>query len=158
MTSQHLATIQESIERMLTLMEVKGHVTIEVDESQVVKIQIDGDDLGILIGYHGETLSALQTIAGMLVNRHVDTSAGESRYKVVLNIGDYRERQRESLEALARRSAERVRFTRKPLTLPAMSSFDRRIVHLALENEPDIMSESEGEGRDRRLVVRLKDE
>jgi spoIIIJ-associated protein len=114
--------------------------------------------LGILIGYHGETLSALQTIMGLMINRDVASDEDGERYKVLVNIGDYRERQRESLEALARRTAERVRFTRKPMQLPAMSSYDRRIVHLALEHEQDIVSESEGEGRDRRLVVRLRDE
>jgi spoIIIJ-associated protein len=156
MTTDQLAKIQQMIEELLKLMEVTATVTLELDGSQVIHVDIHGDDLGILIGYHGETLSALQTIVGLILHRQYSSNEDE-HYKVVVNIGDYRQRQQESLEALARRSAERVRFTRKPLALPAMSSYDRRIVHMALEREQDIISESEGSGRDRRLVVKIKE-
>jgi spoIIIJ-associated protein len=155
MNAQDLSSIQQAIEKLIQLMEIEAKVTIELDESNIVKVQIDGDDLGALIGYHGETLSALQTVIGLMINRDLAESE-ESRYKVVVNVGDYRQRQKESLEALARRSAERVRFTKKPLTLSPMSSYDRRIVHLALEREPDVVSESTGEGRERRLIVKLR--
>jgi spoIIIJ-associated protein len=157
MTPQDLAIIQSTIEELLRLMDVQGAVTVELGESQVIHVEIQGDNLGILIGYHGETLSALQTVVGLIVNRDIRDGDDASRFKVVVNVGDYRERQREALEALARRSAERVRFTRKPLELPFMSSYDRRIVHLALEREHDLESESVGEGRERRLVVKLRD-
>jgi spoIIIJ-associated protein len=156
MDAQQLATAQEMVEQLLQLMEVEGHVSLEADGSQVVQVQIDGAELGILIGYHGETLAALQSLLSLMINRSVG-SDDESRYKVLVNVGDYRERQEESLQALARRSAERVRFTKKPLPLPYLSAYDRRIVHMALQQEPDVVGESEGEGRDRRLVVKLKD-
>lgn len=156
MDYKELSSIQQTIETLLTLMEVEAEVTLEVDDSRIVKVQIDGDNLGILIGHHGETLSALQTVVGLIINRDIE-SESEDRYKVVVNVGDYRQRQKESLEAMARRSAERVRFSKEPLTLPAMSSYDRRIVHLALERETDIVSESVGEGRDRRLVVKPRE-
>lgn len=158
MTSQQLNQAQETVEHLLSLMEVEGHVSLEVDESQVVRVQIDGEDLGVLIGHHGETLLALQTILSLMINRESHESGEAERYRVVVNVGNYRERQEESLQALARRSAERVRFTKKPLALPVMSAYDRRIVHMALQQEGDVVGESEGEGRDRRLVVRLKDE
>ena len=138
-------------------MEVEAAATLEVDESQIVRVQIDGEELGVLIGYHGETLSALQTVIGLIINRENEVN-DQDRYKVVVNVGDYRQRQKDSLEALARRSAERVRFSKKPLTLSPMSSYDRRIVHLALEHESDITSESIGEGRERRLIVKLKED
>ncbi len=157
MNAQDLSTIQQTIEKLLQLMEIEARVTIELDESTIVKVQIDGEELGVLIGYHGETLSALQTVVGLIINRDI-ADTDEGRYKVVVNVGDYRQRQKESLEALARRSAERVRFTKKPLTLAPMSSYDRRIVHLALERETDVVSESIGEGRDRRLVVKLRED
>lgn len=157
MNATLLSTLQQSIEQLLQLMEVDAQATLEVDESQIVKVQIDGENLGALIGYHGETLAALQTIVGLMINRNAGSEESE-RYKVVVNIGDYRQRQKESLEALARRSAERVRFSKKPLTLAPMSSYDRRIVHLALERELDVMSESVGEGRERRLVVKPRED
>jgi len=156
MNVQDLSSIQQTIEKLLKLMDVNAEATLEVDESRIVKVQIDGEDLGILIGYHGETLSALQTIVGLIINRDREADS-DDRYKVVVNVGDYRQRQKESLEALARRTAERVRFNKKPLTLAPMSSYDRRIVHLALEHEPDIVSESIGEGRERRLTVKLRE-
>lgn len=158
MTSQQLNLAQEMVEQLLSLLEVEGHVSLEVDESQVVRVQIDGEELGVLIGHHGETLLALQSILSLMINREGRDNGETERYRVVVNVGNYRERQEESLQALARRSAERVRFTKKPLTLPVMSAYDRRIVHMALQQEGDVVGESEGEGRDRRLVVRLKDE
>ena len=157
MNAKDLSSIQQAVEKLLQLMEIEAQATIELDESNIVKVQIDGEELGVLIGYHGETLSALQTVIGLMINR--DTAGDDdNRYKVVVNVGDYRQRQKESLEALARRSAERVRFTKKPLTLSPMSSYDRRIVHLALERESDMESESVGEGRERRLVIRLRED
>lgn len=156
MTSQDLSVIQQTIEHILELMEVQTAVSIEVDDQNVVSIQIDGDDLGTVIGYHGETLSALQTIIGLIINKDYGVES-ESRYKIIVNVGDYRQRQKEALEALARRTAERVRFTKKPITLPPMSSYDRRIVHLFLESDPELATYSEGEGRSRRLIVKLKD-
>ena len=157
MNAKDLSSIQQAVEKLLQLMEIEARATIELDESNIVKVQIDGDELGVLIGYHGETLAALQTVIGLMINR--DTAGDdENRYKVVVNVGDYRQRQKESLEALARRSAERVRFTKKPLTLSPMSSYDRRIVHLALERESDVESESVGEGRERRLIIKLRED
>ena len=157
MNAKDLSSIQQAVEKLLQLMEIEARATIELDESNIVKVQIDGDELGVLIGYHGETLAALQTVIGLMINR--DTAGDdENRYKVVVNVGVYRQRQKESLEALARRSAERVRFTKKPLTLSPMSSYDRRIVHLALERESDVESESVGEGRERRLVIKLRED
>jgi spoIIIJ-associated protein len=159
MNSQQLAKVQDTVEEILRLMEVEAHVSLELGESQVIQVQIDGAELGALIGHHGETLVALQTILSLIINRQ-DPAEGDddARYKVLVDVGNYRQRQEESLQALARRSAERVRFTKKPLPLPVMSAYDRRIVHMALQQEPDVVGESEGEGRDRRLVVRLRDE
>lgn len=151
-----LSTIQQTIEKLLELMSVEATATLEMGESRIVSVQIDGENLGVLIGHHGETLSALQTVVGMIINKEIQDDT-EERYKVVVNVGDYRQRQKESLEALARRTAERVRFSKESVTLAPMSSYDRRIVHLALEHESDVVSESVGEGRDRRLVVKLKD-
>lgn len=156
MTTQQLQDIQKTIEQIITLMGVEATASLEVDETNVLNIQINGQELGLIIGYHGETLSALQTIIGLIVNKD-QPDQDDKRYKIVVNVGDYRQRQKESLEALARRTAERVRFTKKAITLPPMSSYDRRIVHLALEHETDLVSYSEGEGRSRRLVVGLKD-
>jgi spoIIIJ-associated protein len=156
MNSQQLNQAQEMVEQLLRLMAIEAHVSLEIDESQVVHVQIDGEDLGALIGRHGETLVSLQSVLSLMVNR--EARAEGEHYKVLVNVGNYRERQEESLQAMARRSAERVRFTRKPLTLPFMSAYDRRIVHMALQQEPDVMGESVGEGRERRLVVRLRDE
>lgn len=156
MTTQQLQEIQKTVENIIDLMGVQATASLEVDETNVLNVQINGQELGLIIGYHGETLSALQTIIGLIVNKD-QPEQDDQRYKVVVNVGDYRQRQKESLEALARRTAERVRFTKKPITLPPMSSYDRRIVHLALEHESDLVSYSEGEGRSRRLVVGLKD-
>ena len=96
MNAKDLSSIQQAVEKLLQLMEIEAQATIELDESNIVKVQIDGEELGVLIGYHGETLSALQTVIGLMINR--DTAGDDdNRYKVVVNVGDYRQRQKESL-------------------------------------------------------------
>lgn len=159
MNSQQLSKVQEMVEELLGLLEVEAHVSLELDESQVIHVQVDGEELGALIGHHGETLLALQTILSLMVNRQGNgTDESTDRYRILVNIGNYRQRQEESLQALARRSAERVRFTKQALPLPIMSAYDRRVVHMALQQEPDVVGESEGEGRERHLVVRLRED
>ncbi len=117
-----------------------------------VDVRVDcGDDSGLLIGREGQTLSALQYLASRLVSRVMDTPV-----RVQFDVGDYRERQDERLRELAFSLAERVRQTGRPCSTRPMSSYHRRLVHMALQDVPDIFTRSTGEGPLKRIIIQRR--
>lgn len=121
------------------------------DESTLITVQVPSDASGVLIGYHGETINSLQLILNLLVYHHTGTWT-----HLTLNINDYRQRREQSLQQMALSAADQARSTGQEVVMPPMGSYDRRLIHMALGSEPDIATESIGEGRNRRLVVSLK--
>lgn len=121
------------------------------EEGGVVEIDLEGKDPGLLIGFHGETLQALQLILNLIVYRKL----GKWR-TIVLDVDNWRKKREESLRRLAKTTAERVKFLGEEIELSPMTPFERRIVHLALATDPQVTTESRGEGRERRIVVKLK--
>jgi len=147
-----LREIQKITEKILELLKIKAKVKLEEDkENKAIKVQIESDEAGILIGRHGETLNAFQLILSLIVNKNQ-----EGRQRIILNVGNYREKRAEELKNLALNTAQKVKFSGKPIAIPNLSPFERRIVHLYLADHPDVTTESEGEGKDRRLVVKPK--
>jgi spoIIIJ-associated protein len=112
------------------------------------RFAIDGDGAGIVIGRHGQTLDAIE----YLLSRIASHDAG-SPVRITLDVEGYRERRQESLEQTARRAADKVRTSGRPLTLSPMSPRDRRIVHIALSEERGVTTRSQGEGAFRRVVI-----
>jgi len=127
-------------------------VSVErVDENDVVRINITGSDLGILIGRRGQTLDSLQYLANIVANRH------SSRHlRIVLDAEQFRERRRQTLEALSERMAMRVIRTRKEIMLEPMTSQERKIIHAWLQNNPSVKTYSQGDEPNRRIVIALK--
>lgn len=147
-----LKIVQEIVEELLELLRVEAKVEVGEDkENEAVKVQIETEEPGILIGHHGETLNALQLILGLIINKKL-----EEWQRIIVNVGDYREEREKQLKNLALNTAQKVKFSREPAILTGLSSFERRIIHLALAEHPDIVTESEGEGNYRRLVVKPK--
>jgi spoIIIJ-associated protein len=140
--------LRELLERVTLAIGVQCRVDVTEDDEAVVG-SMDGDDLGLLIGRHGQTIDAIQYLANAIAYRHY----GNERKDVVVDAAGYRERRRETLESLAMRSADTVRATGEPVELEPMSSIERRIVHLRLEHEPGVTTQSEGEEPYRYLVV-----
>lgn len=123
-------------------------VTIKVAEREnSASIELQGEGLGVIIGHRGETLDALQYLAGLAANN------GSGYYKVSLNIGDYRQRREETLINLANKICLQVINTGKCRTLEPMNPYERRIIHTAVQNFDGIVSASFGEGADRRVVI-----
>jgi spoIIIJ-associated protein len=120
----------------------------EDDDEGSMTFEIEGQDAGLLIGRRGETLQALQFLVRMVTNRQL----GRKAY-VVIDIEDYRERRVQMLRRLARRMAGRVGSGGREDSLEPMSPAERRIVHMALAGHPDVRTESEGEGNQRRVVI-----
>ena len=145
----HLKTIEKISKDLIDTLGISAKISVSKTEENSYRIDLDGEDLGVLIGYHGETLSALQLILGLMVYRNLG-----GWVRVLVNVGDYREMREEKLTELAHRAADKVRFLQSPITLPPMSSFERRLVHTALsERGNEVVTESVGEGVERRVVV-----
>ena len=123
-------------------------VTAKVAEKEnYALIELQGEGLGAVIGHRGETLDALQYLAGLAANNC------SGYYKVSLNIGDYRQRREKTLVNLAGRICEQVKSTGKCRTLEPMNPYERRIIHTAVQAYEGVTSASFGEGNDRRVVI-----
>ncbi len=122
---------------------------IEVDESDGALVATCfGDDLGLLIGRHGQTIDAVQLLATAIAG-----GTGESRREVVIDAAGYRDRRRRTLAALALRSAEEAVRTGSRVELEPMSAAERKIVHTSLEPEDGVTTSSEGDEPNRRVIV-----
>ena len=106
---------------------------------------------GLLIGARGETLISLQTIISMIFQQK-----SESWIRILLNIADWREKEEERLQGMAEQVAERARTTSEPQTLYNLTANQRRIIHMTLSEEKDLVTESQGEGRNRYLTIKVK--
>lgn len=111
-------------------------------------VSIEGDELGLLIGKHGQTLNALQYIVNMVANREI-----LEKQKVVVDINSYRLRREEVLTQLASRLAKKVKLYGKPVELEPMNPHERRVIHVTLQRERGITTYSEGEEPNRRVVI-----
>lgn len=152
MKKDNLKIAEDLTEGLLKLIGVEAKAEVQEDkENGVIKIQIETPEPGILIGYHGETLSAFQVVLGIMISRKL----GEW-IRVAVNIGDYREKREEVLRQMALTAAQKAKFSGEPVVLPELSASERRIIHLVLVDHPDAISQSEGEGENRRLVVKPK--
>ena len=128
-------------------------VAVEVEEKEeVVLFDLKGNDLGILIGRHGQTLDALQYLTNLAANKH----AGEGRIRIVLDVEDYRKRREETLVRLAQRLANKVKRRNQRIVLEPMSRHERKIIHMALQDDPQIATYSEGEEPYRKIVIAAK--
>jgi len=147
------------LEDLLERMDIHGYVTAvrstvpgqRGEPEDTITLHVEGADeeaMGLLIGRRGETLRSLQFMVNLLVSRKV-----QKWPQIVVDVGNYRQRRQESLEGLARRMAERVRQSGRPLTLEPMGAYERRIVHLALRADPTVYTESSGEGENRKVVI-----
>ncbi|NLC53379.1 MAG: protein jag [Firmicutes bacterium] len=116
-----------------------------------VMLNISGDDLGRLIGRHGQTLNALQYIVNLVV--HKDSNEED---RVIIDVGGYRKRREDNLKRLAQTTAERVKRKGRKEALNPMSPQERRIIHLALQNNKEVVTHSEGEDPYRRVVISPK--
>lgn len=149
------------LEALLSLMGVaasvvpgaKPFVKGEGEATAPIAFDIKGDDLGILIGRRGQTLSCLQYIVRLIVGHQT-----EAWVPIIIDVEEYKQRRYEALQALAWRIAEQVKAEQAPFTLEPMSAYERRIIHLALAEHPDVTTQSIGEGEARKVVILPKEQ
>jgi spoIIIJ-associated protein len=137
--------------RILELMGIDAEAEVTADDEEAVSIEIhSSEDIGLLIGKRGQTLTALQLLVAMMANRdeHPD-----QRRRVVLDAEGYRARRERTLRSMARNAAQRAKRTGRPVTLDSLNPRERRIVHLALADDPAVATRSEGEDPNRSVVI-----
>lgn len=159
-TQDESVVIARSIlEKMLSLMGMEATVApseefpVESDSgfTSFASLNIQGEDLGILIGRRGQTLAALQYMVRLLACHQMQTQV-----PIIIDVEGYKRRRYESLRALAHRIADEVKTRRRPFILEPMPAFERRIIHLTLANHPDVDTESTGFGEGRKIVIKPK--
>ncbi len=138
--------------KIFDAMKITAKIEVLYDEpNETVEINIEGDDMGVLIGKRGQTLDSLQYLVSLVINK------GSDKYlKVKLDTENYRERRKETLENLAKNISYKVKKTHKPVALEPMNPYERRIIHSALQNDKFVETHSEGEEPYRKVVVAVK--
>lgn len=147
---------REALEGLLSRMGVEASVSLEekppfdqdTAASEVISLNVTGDDLGILIGRRGQTLAALQHMVRLIVAHQM-----KARVPIVIDVEGYKQRRYSALRALALRMAEQVKEKKKQFALEPMPAYERRIIHLALADDPDVITESTGVGEVRKVVI-----
>jgi spoIIIJ-associated protein len=135
------------VERVVSTLALDA--SVRVDEEDEILATVTGGDLGVLIGRHGQMIDALQYLANAIAHRKL----GDDRRRIVIDAAGYRARRSTTLEGLARRSAERATATGHRVELEPMSAVERRIVHEALKDDPEVTTLSEGTEPNRFVVV-----
>ncbi len=131
------------LERMGVRPEVEGFL-----REGALHLEIRGDQESILIGKHGRTLEALQMLIGRMVNKRL-----KSAIRVTLDIDDYRKRRADSMTQMAHRMGEKAKSTSRPQTAGPFNAHDRRIIHVALKEDPFLRTESLGEGELKKIKI-----
>ena len=144
-------TVSHILDNLLSLMGVDAVSTLrraigEDDGGPV--FNIEGEDSGLLIGRGGETLRGLQFLVNFMANVQLGF-----RPNSIIDVGEYQERRKKSLQNMARNVSLEVAQTGRSITLEPMSAYDRRLVHLALSDNPEVVTQSAGSGVDRQVVV-----
>jgi spoIIIJ-associated protein len=132
---------------ILERMNIEAPVTADAREDAIV-LNIQGDGGGLLIGKRGQNLDALQYIVNKATNR-----SGEDRKMIVIDTEAYRKRREDALVSLAERLGQKVKKTRKAVTVSHMNAHDRRIIHLTLQTDSSLTTKSRGEGEYRKIII-----
>lgn len=146
-------TAGDILRTMLRHMNIPAGVEIASRDPLTLNINLNGDPelVSLLIGRRGETLAALQLLVNLLLNRKV-----KERYRMLVDVEHYRQHRDDNLRSLAMRVAQQVQQSQRAMTLEPMTPYERRIVHMTLQESPAIQTQSTGEGEQRRVVVSLK--
>ena len=154
MDKKEIKAIKDITEKLLKLVDVDGDFEIletKNEDGESIDIVLNTKDTGVVIGYHGDTLEGLQLVLSLCVARKLGRFV-----RISIDVGDYKKNRTEWLKTLALETKERVLVDRKEMAIPELKSWERRIVHLLLQGDEEVVSESQGEGRDRVLIVKPK--
>lgn len=150
-----LELIQQTTREILSKLTTEGTVDVKEEEAEDEKnyrVTIQTQETGLLIGHHGDTLNGLQLLLGVILYKKLKTWV-----HVIVDVGNYRQMREESIKEMVGRIVSEVETTKQTMALPYLSPLERRIVHMMLADHKTVVSESTGEGRDRRLMIKPRD-
>lgn len=147
----YIGDAKKFLREILNAMNVKAEIHIK-EENNEININLVGPNMGVLIGYRGETLDSLQYLLSLVVNKNHD----ETYKRVILDTVNYRQNRQETLKKLALKMGDKVRINGKTLKLEPMNPYERRVIHSTLQNNAYVTTHSEGEEPYRRVVIELK--
>lgn len=141
--------VKDLSSQLLEKLGFQAEITVKEDkENEAVKVKLEVDEPGHLIGFHGKTLSAMQLILGLMLFNQL----GEWQ-RVLIDINGYRQEQKERLEKIAMNAAQKAKMSGQPVALSPMTPFERRIIHITLSEDPAVETESTGESPRRYVVI-----
>ncbi len=140
---------QAALQRIVDAITDDARISIQAEPDRI-QYNVAGGNPALLIGKKGQTLEAIQTLVDKIVNR---SNNNHHRIRVRVDVEGYLETRRQNLEKLAERMADKSRRIGKPVSLGQMNAYDRRTVHMALKDHPDVLTKSRGEGHLRKLVI-----
>ena len=141
------SSVEEFLKEWISKIDEKLSYSVKI-EDYTIFVDINGETSGMLIGYHGDTLNAMQTILSTIANKNF-----ENKVKLILDIENYRSKREKVLEELAEKRAQAVLKTGKSITLEPMSAYERKIIHSKLQENTKVETYSIGEGDNRRVVI-----
>jgi len=146
---KNLVKIKEIIQELLAVMDFSGTASLDEQQEDFLRINIESPEAGYLIGHDGENLKALQQISRALVSKRIEVPV-----RFVVDVNNYQKSRLDLLREIAQEMARQALEQQTPRWLSPMNSYERRVVHLALKEIDGIKTESEGEGEMRRVVIR----
>ncbi len=150
MTKKEEKIIKDTTEELLKLLGIEGGIEINFGD-EAVDIVLDTPDSGVVIGRHGDILESLQLVLSIVISKKLNRFL-----RISLEVGDYKKNREEWLKNTALDVKNKVISQGREITLPELKAWERRIVHLTLKDDEEVISESVGEGRDRVLIIRPK--
>ena len=148
LTAPEQEQAQEVVAKVFELLEINGSFDLAVTEDGL-DVMINAEDSGRIIGYHGEGLEALQLIISLIISRKIGRFVRTS-----VDIGDYKKNRTDYLKNLAEQVKDRALREAKEQVVSSLKAWERRVVHMYLLDDADVVTESSGEGKDRVLIVR----
>jgi spoIIIJ-associated protein len=148
LTAKERKEIEKLVEKFFALLEIEGTFVLE-EQDDILEVAMDTKDTGIVIGYHGEVLESLQLILSLAIAKKLGRFV-----RVSIEVDSYKKNRTEYLHNLAQQVKEKALTENKEQVLSSLKSWERRIIHLYLQSDEQVTSESEGEGKDRVLVIK----
>ena len=149
------------VRKLITDLEINARAEMYIDDENMRRVLIYGEEACSLIGHHGETLDAFQYLANLAVIRHRKEAAkegeSESKARVTIDIENYRAKREATLRALARRMAAKALKYRRSVMLEPMNPYERRIIHSEIQNIEGVATNSVGAENNRKIVIYLTD-
>jgi len=146
-----IKNIKKVAEQLLKLMQQEAEVEVVAGEENEVVVKVKSEDPGIIIGWKGRNLSALQYMLGIMMSCKT-----KEWTRIVVDVNDYRKEQQDKLTDMAGRAAQQVKESGEEVVLGRMSAFERRMIHIALKEDGEVETYSEGEGESRHVIVSPK--